>query len=239
MNKRDDSTMFMKRLRTVLLLFSLFLQCYAFVRRPLLLTNTRTLDQQRVNKSMTRAPKKMTIFTKMSSNNKTEPDTKSTTTTTTSTTNNNNETKIKPETWNPFRLAVLRLGLTEPAMTSSFNYGKYNGQFNCAYCNHPLFDSNAKYNSGSGWPSFWRSYQENSIEYRREIDGRLEVRCNKCSSHLGHVFLDGPRPSEVETTLLKESPSSDPRGKTSNYLPRFCINGASLRYNPRDQATTT
>jgi peptide-methionine (R)-S-oxide reductase len=139
------------------------------------------------------------------------------------------------QTWNPLRLLVLRLGFTEPAWTSPLNYGKKDGIFRCAYCGNALFDSNSKYDSGSGWPSFWRSIEDGSISYKREFDGRLECRCGKCISHLGHVFLDGPLPSEVSSELLGQSPPSDPRGRqASGYLPRFCINGASLRYDDRN-----
>lgn len=138
------------------------------------------------------------------------------------------------QTWNPLRLLVLRLGLTEPVSTSPLNYGKYNGKFTCAYCGHSLFDSDAKYDSKSGWPSFWRSDAEDSIEYKMEFDGRLECRCGRCSSHLGHVFLDGPQPTDVDGQVLASAPASDPRGKVSTYLPRFCINGAALNYKERE-----
>ena len=142
-----------------------------------------------------------------------------------------NAEEIKRLTWNPLRLAVLRLGFTEWPATSPFNYGEYNGEFTCAYCGNLLFNSNSKYDSGSGWPSFWRSAKETSIDYK--FDGRLECRCQKCKSHLGHVFLDGPTPSSVEQSLLAESPGPDPRSQTGRYLPRFCINGAAMRF--RDQ----
>ena len=141
------------------------------------------------------------------------------------------------QTNNPLRLLVLRLGLTELRYTSPFNYGKYDGEFACAYCGQPLFDSTGKYDSGSGWPSFWRSLDESSIAYKREIDGRLECQCKKCSSHLGHVFLDGPLTTEVDATLLDESPSSDPRSRTGTYLPRFCVNGASLTFKGRGSSS--
>lgn len=150
--------------------------------------------------------------------------------------NNNNiemdsTAKVQRQTWNPLRLAVLRLGLTEPMMTSSFNYGNYkDGVFNCAYCWNPLFDGSAKYDSGSGWPSFWRTRNDDAISYRMEADGRLECKCKRCNSHLGHVFLDGPRPNTVDSKLLEASPESDPRGRSGTYLPRFCINGAAMTY---------
>jgi peptide-methionine (R)-S-oxide reductase len=140
-------------------------------------------------------------------------------------------------TWNPLRLLVLRLGFTEPAWTSPLNYGKKDGTFRCAYCGLKLFDSNAKYDSGSGWPSFWRSIEEGCISYKKEFDGRLECRCGRCKSHLGHVFLDGPLPGQISGELLEGSPESDPRsGRVNGCLPRFCINGASMRFDKRDDS---
>jgi len=150
---------------------------------------------------------------------------------TTTTTKNDFEVQTR----NPLRLLVLKLGLTEPRMMSPFNYGKYDGVFNCAYCGQTLFDSSAKYESGSGWPSFWRSASEDSIDYQMEFGGRLECRCKRCSSHLGHVFLDGPQPDSVESKVLEQAPASDPRGKTGKYLPRFCINGASMTFDSREE----
>lgn len=139
------------------------------------------------------------------------------------------EVVVTRQTNNPLRLAVLRLGFTEPAWTSPLNYGEKNGKFTCAYCGNDLFDSAAKYDSGSGWPSFWRSIDEGAISYKMEFDGRLECKCGKCDSHLGHVFLDGPKQSEVAEDILEASPSSDPRGRNPNgRLPRFCVNGACL-----------
>ena len=143
------------------------------------------------------------------------------------------ESSYEMQTKNPLRLLVLRLGLTEPAATSPLNYGKYDGKFSCAYCGQVLFDSTAKYDSGSGWPSFWRTDDDKAVKYKLEFDGRLECQCGRCSSHLGHVFLDGPRPENVPQELLQASPPSDPRGRTNAYLPRFCVNGASLRYTER------
>jgi peptide-methionine (R)-S-oxide reductase len=145
--------------------------------------------------------------------------------------NENDEPAFEVKTWNPLRLLVLRLGLTEPMATSPLNYGKYDGgKFSCAYCDQEIFDGNAKYDSGSGWPSFWRSTEDGKVKYKREMDGRLECQCARCSSHLGHVFMDGPRPTEVPEELYLASPASDPRTKTATYLPRFCLNGASLTY---------
>jgi peptide-methionine (R)-S-oxide reductase len=146
-----------------------------------------------------------------------------------------NPAGFQVKTFNPLRLAVLRLGLTEPAWTSPLNYGAKVGTFSCAYCGHELFDSTGKYDSGSGWPSFWRSVKEGAISYKMEYDGRLEIQCGRCKSHLGHVFPDGPRESEVPTDLLQQSPPTDPRGKQGNgRLPRYCVNGASINFQPRD-----
>ena len=147
-----------------------------------------------------------------------------------------NEDAFKVKTINPLRLAVLRLGFTEPAWTSPLNYGKKDGIFSCAYCGHELFDSESKYDSGSGWPSFWRSKDSDSIDYKMEFDGRLECRCGKCKSHLGHVFLDGPRPDSVSQEILKNSPEKDPRSRREDgRLPRFCVNGASLTLDARSE----
>jgi peptide-methionine (R)-S-oxide reductase len=140
------------------------------------------------------------------------------------------EGSVKMKTYNPLRLLVLKAGFTEPMYTSPLNYEKRQGIYSCAFCGHALFDSSSKYDSRSGWPSFWRSALEGSISYKREFDGRLECQCGKCKSHLGHVFPDGPKPSEsfVSDNLVASMPESDP--KAVQRLPRFCINGASLRF---------
>ena len=72
-------------------------------------------------------------------------------------------------TWNPFSLGVLKLGLTEPAWTSSLNYKKATGIYQCAYCKTPLFSSAAKYDSGSGWPSFWKSIAADRVSLKKEL----------------------------------------------------------------------
>ena len=137
-------------------------------------------------------------------------------------------------TKNPLRLAVLKFGLTELRYTSPLNYEKREGSYKCASCNSVLFTSNGKYDSGSGWPSFWKSAKENSIAYKKEWDGRMEVKCKKCDGHLGHAFPDGPRRMDVQETDLEDIPKDD--WKTSNEsnaysrLPRYCVNGASLRF---------
>lgn len=90
-------------------------------------------------------------------------------------------------TWNPFSLLVLKLGFTEPAWTSSLNYEKRSGIYECAYCNLPLFSSAAKFDSGSGWPSFWKTVSDNRVALKKEWDGRIECSCANCGGHLGKL----------------------------------------------------
>ena len=145
--------------------------------------------------------------------------------------------KIKAKTWNPLRLAVLRLGLTEPAWTSPWNYQSKEGMFVCAYCGKDLFESNAKYNSGSGWPSFWRTISDGSVALKMEWDGRMECTCQQCKSHLGHVFLDGPKRSSMPVDLVESIPETDARCLNSaTHLPRYCINGAALRFEEKNKS---
>ena len=122
-------------------------------------------------------------------------------------------------------------------MDKPFQLWKKDGTYSCAYCGHELFDSDSKYDLGSGWPSFWRSIDNGAMSYKMEFDGRLECTCGKCNSqHLGHVFLHGPRQSDVPQDLLSSSPSTDLRSKRENAaLPRFCVNGASMRLNESSQ----
>lgn len=143
---------------------------------------------------------------------------------------------VEMKTWNPLRLAVLKAGFTEPMWSSPLNREKREGVYSCAFCGTVLFDSSSKYDSGSGWPSFWRSIREGSIDYRRELDGRLECRCGKCKSHLGHVFPDGPKDTDpsINFPLVESMPASDPKPVSSQRLPRFCVNGASLTFSARE-----
>jgi peptide-methionine (R)-S-oxide reductase len=134
-------------------------------------------------------------------------------------------TPVTP-TRNPLRLAVLRLGLTEPAWTSPLNREKRRGVYACAGCGSALFSSEGKYDSGSGWPSYSRSIGDGAIRYKREWDGRVEVRCLTCDGHLGHAFGDGPRPVEGETV-----PATD-LAPANGRRPRFCINGLALSFVP-------
>lgn len=141
---------------------------------------------------------------------------------------------IEMKTWNPLRLAVLKLGMTEPAWTSPWNYQKKEGTFKCAYCGQELFESNGKYDSGSGWPSFWRTKDNGSVAFKREWDGRVECQCSKCNSHLGHAFMDGPPRTSLPADLVETIPESDLKSATNpSRLPRYCINGASLTFDEK------
>ena len=90
------------------------------------------------------------------------------------------------------------------ALCSSYEAGKYN----CICCNAPLFDSTIKYSSGTGWPSFTQTLKRNAIKYEKDTSYgmvRVEVMCNTCDAHLGHVFPDGPAPT-IATAWLVELP---------------------------------
>ena len=101
-------------------------------------------------------------------------------------TNSNDD---KKGTINPLRLAVLKLGLTELKWTSPLNYEKRVGTYDCASCGTVLFDSSGKYDSGSGWPSFWKTKDVNRVAYKREWDGRVECSCRSCGGHLGTYIV--------------------------------------------------
>ena len=112
----------------------------------------------------------------------------------------------------PSQYAVLRESATERPFTSALLKEKRRGIFACAGCQLPLFSSAAKFDSGTGWPSFWKALP-NAVAYRRDLSlgmVRTEEHCRRCGGHLGHVFDDGPPPT----------------GK------RHCINGLSLTFKP-------
>lgn len=109
------------------------------------------------------------------------------------------------------KYAVTREGGTERAFTGKLYQHKGSGTYRCACCDHELFSSDTKYESGSGWPSFYRPKANDGVrllEDRTHGMVRTEVRCGKCDAHLGHVFEDGPAPTGQ----------------------RYCINSLSLTF---------
>jgi peptide-methionine (R)-S-oxide reductase len=117
------------------------------------------------------------------------------------------------KTLTPEQYAVLREHGTERAGTSPLNVEKRDGTFYCAGCGAALFSADTKYESGSGWPSFFAPL-EKSVETTTDTSHgmtRTEVRCASCGGHLGHVFPDGPRPTGE----------------------RYCMNGVALRFEPK------
>jgi peptide-methionine (R)-S-oxide reductase len=111
----------------------------------------------------------------------------------------------------PEQYRILRQRGTEPPFTGEYVNVKADGIYRCAACGQELFSSDTKYDSGSGWPSFWDVIESGRVELRRDLSHgmiRTEVVCSRCESHLGHVFDDGPR----DRTGL-----------------RYCINSAALK----------
>ncbi len=115
----------------------------------------------------------------------------------------------------PMTFEVARKAGTEPAFTGKYHAWHEKGLFQCACCGTDLFLSDTKFESGTGWPSFWQPVSEKNVELKRDISFgmvRTEVLCARCGAHLGHVFDDGPPPTHQ----------------------RYCMNSASLAFVKRD-----
>ena len=111
----------------------------------------------------------------------------------------------------PEQFQIMRQKGTERAFTGPFNNDHEDGVYHCAGCDAPLFTSDKKFDSGSGWPSFWNPVSPEAIDAHEDNAygmRRVEVTCASCGAHLGHVFPDGPKPTGQ----------------------RYCINGASLGF---------
>ena len=117
----------------------------------------------------------------------------------------------------PEQYEVLRRKGTERAFTGALLNNKESGMYVCAGCGAPLFSSDTKFESGSGWPSFWEPAEDDRVETHEDTSHgmrRVEVTCASCGGHLGHVFPDGPNPTGL----------------------RYCINSLSLGFESGDEA---